>query len=73
MTDFTTVRVTCDRCKSQINGLEIPGHATAGFYRTGAGSMWSKYADEGEDVLCDSCMQADPRYEADYPRPKDGD
>ena len=47
--------------------MEGAGH-TAGFYRVGEG-IWQKYADEGEAILCDSCMQSDPRYQADYPPP----
>ena len=60
-----SITVTCDRCGREVNGLEGDG-GTAGFYRVAEG-IWSKYANEGEAVLCDACMQSDPRYLADYP------
>jgi hypothetical protein len=61
------VTVTCDRCGKEVSGME-GANATAGFYRVTEG-IWHKYANEGEEVLCDSCMQSDPRYLADYPSP----
>jgi hypothetical protein len=60
-----TITVTCDRCGREVIGMEGDG-GTAGFYRVAEG-IWSKYANEGEAILCDACMQSDPRYLADYP------
>lgn len=60
------VLVICDRCFNRIEGLEDAGTATSGFYKVGAGTEWSKYANSGESILCDACMFNDPRYIADY-------
>jgi hypothetical protein len=68
-----TMTITCDRCDQQISGYETEA-VTSGFYRTGS-PPWSKYADEDEEIICDSCMWSDERYLADYPhmRGKTGD
>ena len=64
-----TVSVECSRCHKTVDGVEfeaapgVPG-GTAGFYRLDA--YWGKFADEGETILCDSCMWHDPRYQAVY-------
>lgn len=62
---IVSITVTCDRCGREVSGMEGAG-GTAGFYRVGEG-LWQKYANEGEAILCDACMQSDPRYLADYP------
>lgn len=59
------IQAFCDRCGELIQGLEIEGRATAGFYRVDNG-IWRRYANEGEAILCDKCMQNDPRYREDY-------
>ena len=61
-----SIQVTCDRCGELVDGLEIEGQGTAGFYRTGPGSFWQRYANPGELIICDGCMHANPRYIADY-------
>ena len=66
------VTVVCDRCKQEIEGLEDKaktplGFATAGFYRAKHG--WDVYMNDGESVVCDDCMFADPRYQAEYGKP----
>lgn len=66
------VTVICDRCYESVDGAEDPGYSTAGFYRAGSDvpgvSGWEAYMNPGESVLCDKCMQADPRYQAVYSR-----
>ena len=58
--------ITCDRCRKTIYGWNDPGVATGGYYETHPGSGWSKYANVGENIICDSCMWLDPRYVSDY-------
>jgi hypothetical protein len=36
---------------------------TAGYYLATA---WSRYANSGEILICDSCMWSDPAYIVDY-------
>lgn len=64
------VTVICDRCKKQVEGMEDPGYSTAGFYRAGSDvpgiTGWEQYMNHGESVLCDECMQNEPRYQATY-------
>jgi hypothetical protein len=45
---------------------------TAGFYvRDPSGGGWEKWMFPEEKIVCDVCMQADPRYLAVYgPAPK---
>lgn len=57
------VTVICERCEKIVEGLESD-IGTAGFYRA---SGWAKYMDDDEQIVCDECMQSDPRYLADYP------
>lgn len=59
------ITVTCSRCGTVVEGLESE-HGTSGFYRVSAG-VWDKYANPNETILCDACMQSDPRYLEDYP------
>lgn len=70
------VVVTCDRCGVNVEGLltfDYAGpcknptvQATGGFYLV-KNPAWAKYANEGEAVVCDTCMWRDERYLADYP------
>lgn len=63
------VTVKCDRCKRLIVGWQstTPLTSTAGFYRIlTPGLGWGKFANPGEQIVCDSCMQHDPRYLAVY-------
>jgi hypothetical protein len=57
--------LNCPRCALPIHGWESNG-ATAGFYYTHEGTYWNRYANRGEDVLCDECMFRDPSYRWDY-------
>lgn len=64
------ITVRCDRCGKMVEGARIPMpdgsvYFTAGFFETG-GLPWSQMADEGENIVCDACMWADPRYQAVY-------
>lgn len=60
--------VYCDRCGRPIEGHEEPGVWSAGFYRRD--EIWGQFMDEGENLVCDSCMQDDPRYQVVYPPPQ---
>ena len=62
------VTVSCDRCHRDVKGLES-NTATAGFYRVQEGSPWNAFANAGEQVLCDSCVWADERYQVKYGPP----
>lgn len=57
--------IICDRCKKPIDGFRSEG-ATAGFYDTSAPEPWGKFANPGENNVCDNCMWSDPRYQAVY-------
>ena len=61
--------ITCDRCKSTINGFRdesIKSVAfTAGYYEVGKG-YWKRYGNAGEINICDACMFSDPRYMKTY-------
>ncbi len=59
--------IVCQRCLCVIEGaatIRKDGLAigTSGYYLTPAGSYWSKYANEGENIVCDQCMWNDDRY-----------
>lgn len=60
---LTDERVQCSRCRRMVDGARSEV-ATAGFYDAAG---WAKYADPGEEIICDECMFADSRYLADYP------
>lgn len=60
------VDVLCDRCGSLIHGMRIEGAGTMGFYERN--SIWAKYMDASESIVCDECMSVDPRYRGDYGR-----
>lgn len=59
------VTVKCDRCGATVEGLRAEG-VTGGFYDVAPPSTWAQYANEGEAIVCDECMFADPRYQAVY-------
>jgi hypothetical protein len=65
MPTANVVSVTCSRCGRTIEGMEFE-EGTAGFYRV-QGTIWQKYANDHEQILCDGCMWTDERYLADYP------
>ncbi len=60
------VEFTCDRCGETKEGMSSLPEWTAGFYALDD-LGWAKYANEGEEILCDACMHSDERYLADYP------
>ena len=64
-------KMVCDRCKKPFYGY-VSGEFTAGFYVRGpSGEGWEKWMFPEEKIVCDICMQADPRYLAVYgPVPK---
>ena len=64
--EVSHVEFTCDRCKETKEGMLLP-EGTVGFYALDSELGWAKYANEGEEILCDACMQLDERYLADYP------
>jgi hypothetical protein len=59
------VVVVCDRCHETVHGLEGEEY-TAGFYRTELGTYWQRFANPGENVVCDACMGVDPRYQQQW-------
>ena len=59
------VLVTCFRCGETVEGYELPDIGTVGFVRVEG--RWAKYGRPGEQAICDSCLMADPGYQADYP------
>ena len=59
------VTIICDRCKNIVEGYKSPDF-TGGYYVTSPDSYWNKYANEGENVLCDNCMWDSPEYQKDY-------
>ena len=69
MGDLNTM--VCDRCKKSFYGY-VSGQFTAGFYaRSPMGGGWEKLMFPEENIVCDICMQSDPRYLAIYgPVPK---
>lgn len=62
---MVAIQAFCDRCGNLVQGMELPEVGTAGFYRVDMG-IWNRYARENEAILCDKCMQNDPRYREDY-------
>ena len=57
--------ITCHRCQRTVEGDESE-LGTSGFYRITPGTYWAQFANTGEGVICDACMQGDPRYKAVY-------
>jgi len=70
------VTVTCDRCEQEVEGMEFAGSeaagqpgGTSGFYRIDEAGNWGQFANEGEQIICDTCMLKDARYRRVYPQP----
>lgn len=62
---------TCDRCRQPIKDFSPPrateeGQWTSGYYVVTG--YWQRYANLGEETVCDNCMFTDPRYIAIYGR-----
>ena len=53
-----TIKVICDRCKRNVEGLRGEDFI-AGFYDM---TKWEDYRREHEQYVCNSCMYADPKY-----------
>jgi hypothetical protein len=66
MSDLLREKITCCRCKQEINGFKdhMTG-TTAGYYEVHAG-YWNEFANPGEKNICDECMFQDERYIAVY-------
>ena len=50
----------CDRCGKEVAKFEQirdEKTMTAGYYRG-----WTEFMNPGENIICDRCMWADPRY-----------
>lgn len=65
------ITIICDRCGKTVEGLEELGVYSAGFYRRD--DIWGQFMNPDEHLLCDACMQVDPRYQTVYPSPQIGD
>lgn len=66
---MSRVTVECSRCHQTVEGQEFDAPeggigGTSGFYRLD--EYWAQFANEGETILCDSCMWHDPRYQEVY-------
>ncbi len=60
-------RVFCDRQKHWVDGYTDPiTGSSAGVYVT-RDSYWSQFASPEEQIVCEECMWADPRYRSAYP------
>lgn len=60
------IHIVCSRCrKVVIDAAKECNGTTAGYYEVARG-QWRKFANVGEQYLCDACMFADPRYIAIY-------
>lgn len=59
------VTTFCDRCGKRVATVDTP-YAASGFYRVGPGSPWERFARPGEATVCNTCMWADPAYQAEY-------
>jgi len=57
-----TIKVICDRCKQIVEGIRGE-EFTTGFYDM---TTWEEYRRENEQIVCVSCMFADPKYVERY-------
>lgn len=68
-TKWESVTVTCDRCHKEVKGMiyteEAQFKGTAGFYKVDNG-YWNRFANPGENIVCDECMFKDSRYQEIY-------
>lgn len=69
-----SITIRCDRCKLIVEGfLSLDGN-TSRFYRVNADILagtasWNDYGRDGEALICDACMHADPKYLKDFFKP----
>jgi hypothetical protein len=61
-----TPEIGCERCGEAQPDAFVGEDVSAGVYVVGGYSYWAKYARPHEDIVCDSCMWADPLFQADY-------
>jgi hypothetical protein len=54
--------ITCDRCHKEQPNASIEQLFSCGVYVVQPGSAWAEYGNPGENIVCDACMWADPRY-----------
>jgi hypothetical protein len=59
------VKMKCDRCQNEVEVFSEDGFSI-GYYETGLGSNWKRFANAGEQLVCDKCMWKDERYIAVY-------
>ena len=52
--------IHCDRCDKLVEG-GVEETFSYGVYFV-AGTQWEKFANPNEQIVCDACMWADPRY-----------
>jgi hypothetical protein len=57
--------VFCDRCKEEVGPESPTGEFTSGYYKVSK-DLWDRYANAGENHVCDHCMWHDERYRAEY-------
>ena len=62
MLQIKTIKVTCDRCKKVVEGIQGKDFI-GGFFEM---TKWQEYRLENEQYVCDSCMLADPKYVESY-------
>lgn len=60
------IKIECDRCHNIIEGFVQEGVATSKFYDVSPGQGWDKFANPGENNVCDRCLHQDARYRASY-------
>jgi hypothetical protein len=61
----------CDRCERWVVGGHDGVVSWGVYYRgtDGESGLWDRYMNPEEKVVCEECMQSDPRYLVDYPAP----
>jgi hypothetical protein len=69
--NMKNVKITCDRCGSEIEGMigkcpDTGAITTSGYYIVAEGSSWNEYQRDDEEYVCDDCMHADPQYKKLY-------
>lgn len=60
----TPETAACSRCQTALPSYEQDAPCTAGYYVVTDG-YWSRFANPGELLLCDTCMWSDPLYRAE--------
>jgi hypothetical protein len=60
------MKLKCDRCKKVFEGFRWDNGMTAGYYNCRDDGPWKEFTNPGEEIVCDDCMQSDPRYQKIY-------